>query len=403
MVKLKSYLLIFLLSLLVIFARSQAVYQSNRDNSTLFPKEHGSFENHAFVLNGKVIEQKALVNYPEAILNNVFPYTIDLEGKRYAGAVYFHTEEKYAPPDQHSNEPAYFINSQQVSPYHFLWSKPELYKKIEKSEKDTVINDRVYHGSIHVDTDEDFFANRITLPELIEKHTGLSSDRVIIHWRASNFSYTSEDDLGKIISERYPLYSFSTAKYGLIGLEIDKVQFAEGEKYVLHVIDNKYQSSDLKARLLFKEPLQIDTVFPCYLTDLKLEDYAIFTRAEINPEPQGGMQVYLNNLSQNMGFPADKPSTANISDSITVQFIVHKDGMLSNLESKDVAKPSHNELLRAIKKHACVWRPAVMSGRPVYIWRKMTIYYNKDENGNMQSLDSYEFRYDIKQAQKRTL
>src|SRR5690606_7124831 len=123
--------------------------------------EYGTFENYAFVLNGKVIEQQALVNHPGAVLDKIHPYgNIELEGKKYRGAVYFHTPDHPAPPVPYADDPAWFINGRQVSSLDIRSSRPELYSKVRKSAQDTVIDGTLYEGSIHVDTDEDFFAGR---------------------------------------------------------------------------------------------------------------------------------------------------------------------------------------------------------------------------------------------------
>src|SRR5690606_29478382 len=174
------YSLLFLL--LGSCALSQSVYSINPYSATLFPTRHGEFENYAFVLNGKVIEQQSLTHYPGAILNNVFPYAVDLEGQHYLEEVYFHTEEQYAPPVRYADDPAYFINGQQIDRYHCRLTEAEAYTQIKKSSRDTTIGGTLYKGFIHLYTNEDFFANRIALPERIEKHTGLAPEQVIIHW-----------------------------------------------------------------------------------------------------------------------------------------------------------------------------------------------------------------------------
>ncbi|CDT17882.1 exported hypothetical protein [Sphingobacterium sp. PM2-P1-29] len=162
-----KYILLFILVLSGLEVFSQSAYSHTPDSAAMFPKKYGAFEHYAFVLNGKVIEHQTLVNNPEAQLNNIFPYPIRLGGRRYLGAVYFHTEARYAPPVRDINLPAYFINGTQISPYQIRSIKMELYRRIAKSAKDTTINGTLYHGSVHVDTDEDYFAARISLPDLI--------------------------------------------------------------------------------------------------------------------------------------------------------------------------------------------------------------------------------------------
>src|SRR5690606_25025323 len=212
------------------------------DTALLFPTTHGSFENYVFILNGKVIEQHELAEYPGATLNNVFPYAITLGGHNYPGAVYFHTQERYAPPVRYADDPAYFVNGRQVSPFHIRQTEVEAYTRIEKSVGDTLINGTLYKGCIQVHTDEDFFAHRTALPQLIHQYAGLPPDKVIVHWRSSASQYRDGDEFGVIIRDHFPIHYFSIKKRGTTpnvsdffrfdvrAVEVDRIQFAEGER-----------------------------------------------------------------------------------------------------------------------------------------------------------------------------
>jgi len=398
----KSYIVFIFVLLFAVRTLAQSLYSVCPDSASLFPKKHGRFENYAFVLNGNVIEQDSLINYPGTKLNNVFPYPIQLEGHPYSGAVYFHNKAYYAPPVRYANDPAYFVNGRQVSPYHIRLLKVEAYNKISKTIRDTIIDGKLYKGSIQVDTDEDIFANRILLPELIEKYTHLPLEKVIVHWRGPGKRYTDEDDIGTIIDGRFPIHSFSLRKTDPIGnpgihtIEIDRVRFAEGEHYVVHIVDNAYKWGNAKANLIFSDPLAVDTLFPCYLPDFDEEGHSIFTSTEISAQPYKGNKVYLKKLSRSMGLSAEKDPTA-IRDSIAVQFVVLKSGMLSRLKSLSPEKVCHKDILTAIKKNACVWLPAIMGSRPVLSWVKMKIFYSTDPRGKIQSLDRIEFPHNIRE------
>ncbi|MEJ5144426.1 hypothetical protein [Sphingobacterium sp. MYb388] len=395
------YILLFILVLSGLRAFPQLGYFNSPDSAAMFPKKYGAFEHYAFVLNGKVIEHQTLVNNPEAQLNNIFPYPIRLGGRRYLGAVYFHTEARYAPPVRDINLPAYFINGTQVSPYQIRLIKMELYKRIAKSTQDTTINGILYRGSIHVDTDEDFFADRISLPDLIAKYTGLPLENVIVHWRSSTNRYSYENEIGRIIENNFPLYSFKIGNLSVQKVEVDLVRFARGEQYVVHVIDNSYNWSNAKAAAFFAEPLAIDTLFPCYVPDFDVQDDGLFTHTEVQPAPGKDLNFYLKKLSSTMGLPTVKPSTATQIDSITVQFIVLKDGMIANLKSVESDKHGHEDILTAIKKNACLWLPSIQGGRPLLFKRKMVIFYSKDQKGNIQSLDGLKYRYNFVQTNNK--
>lgn len=394
MYSMNRYILLFILVLSGLKVFSQSIYSNTPDRAALFPKRYGTFKDYAFLLNGKLIKRKALLNNPEAKLNNVFSKSITLEGRRYAGAVYFHTEERYAPQVRYADQPAYFINGRQVSPYQIRLIKLEEYTRIRKSAQDTTINGSLYRGSIHVDTDEDFFADRIALPDLIEKYTGLKPELVTVRWLGSQSLYKGENDTVTIIGSNFPLYSFKIGNLSVNKIEVDRVHLAQGERYVVHLSDYSYKWSKSKAALFFEKPLALDTVFPCYVSDFDLQEYSIFTHAQIDPMVYNGLDFYLKKLSSTMELLAVKSSTATQTDSITVQFIVMKNGMITALSSVESDKPGHGDILSAIKKNACVWSPAIMGGRPVFCHKKMAIFYSIDNKGNIQSLDRVEYRYD---------
>ena len=373
------------------------------DSASLFPTAYGTFEKYAFVLNAKIITHQALVDYPNATLDRIFPYSIKLEGNKYQGAVYFHTPKHPAPPIPYADDPAYFINGKQVSPYDIRWSKPELYNRIEKSTQSTTIDGKRYKGTIHVNTDEDFFTERLPLPELLKKHTHLPLESIIVHWKAE----WSDDSTSRIIQKHFPLYHIKPS--GLRAVKIDRIQFAEGERYVVHLVDRGYRRGDLidkqgiihsgrwtsnKANLIFKDPMAINTSCPCYVAELDTTGRGVFHRTELDPEPYLGKTVYLKKLSASMGLPAKKPTAGMATDSITVRFIVTREGMLSHLESIGPEKRNQARILAAIKNNSCLWSRGMFSGRPVLIWRKMTIFYSKDRSGNIQSLDNMAYRYD---------
>lgn len=394
----KTYLLFVFFLLLGGRGVTQSLYSANPDSASLFPAKHGKFENYAFVLNGIVIEQDSLMNYPGTKLNNVFPYSIQLEGRSYKGAVYFHNKKYYAPPIRYANDPAYFVNGRHVSPYHIRLLRVEAYNKISKTIRDTIIDGKLYKGCIQVDTDEDIFAGRISLLELIEKYTNLPPEKVIVHWRSSRYQYTYEDDIGTIIDDCFPIHSFSIAKIdhdtnlGVRAIEIDRVRFAEGERYVVHVVDNAYKWGNAKASLIFSNPLTVDTLYPCYLSDFDDGGYSIFNHTEILAQPYKGVKEYLKKLSATMGLSSRKDHIA-ISDSIKVEFIVHKSGMVSRLRNLSIERSCHGDILTAIKKNACMWLPSIQGSRPVHSWVKMIIFYSTDPKGKIVSLDRIVYRY----------
>jgi len=390
------YLFVFILMLMTSRTLSQQVNKDVQDSSALFPKSCSQFENYEFILNGGTIRHEELVNYPGAVLGRALPYSSTTKNG-YQGAVYFHTPwYPPSPSDQYADDPAYFINTIQVSPYTIRASKAEYYKQIRRSTQDTLIDDISYKGSIHVDTEEDFFADRITLSELIRKYTGLPIEQVIVHWYRG---YIDRSNPGVTIHKNFSLYYIDPR--GIQEIKVDRVRFAEGERYFVHLVDKGYPSSYFTEKgwrapqytyCIFRDPRAFDPAAPCYLTDFDTIGTRIYHRAKEEPRPLGGEEVYLKKLSAIMGLPKGEQKGTTRLDSITVQFVVLGNGQITGLESLGPLQPDHVNILKAIKQHSCAW-PVVWENRQVLLFRrKMVVYYHRNKAGNMKSLDRIEYR-----------
>ena len=185
-------------------------------------------------------------------------------------------------------------------------------------------------------------------------------------------------------------------------MKVERVRFAEDERYVIQLVDKGYRFSNLtengwrapkRTYLVFDDPNGLDPAGPCYLADFDTVGTTIYHRTKIEPKPFQGEAAYLKKLSTIMGLYTDKPITATTQDSITLQFIVLGNGQLTALEAPIPDKPHHKRILQAIKQHSCVWPVASNGNRPLLFWRKITIFYSRDENGDIRSLDSLEYRY----------
>ncbi|MGV3763650.1 hypothetical protein [Parapedobacter sp.] len=367
---------------------------------------YGKFENYAFEVDGKIIEKDDLIDLEGAKIYKIFPYTTTIQGHDYLGVVYLHTSKHPVSSDQYADDPAYFINGRQVSPYDIRSSKPRFFNKIEKSIGDTVIGGKRYKGVIQVDTDEDFFSKRITLSEFLKKHIDLPLEQVVVDWRGvGNYG---ESDTGTVIYGHYSIYHFDPISLS-IG-EIDRIRLADEEHYVVHLLDSRYKKgyneyrqgvlkkdkwyTPGKVQMVFEEPLAIDTACPCYIEDFNTNDPNIFVSTEIDSEPYPNEKVYLKKLGATMGIYAVKPLMPVVSDSINVQFVVTKAGMLGGLKSVSADRSNHESILNAIKRHSCLWSSPIQNGRPMMSWRRMTIFYSKDNKGNILSLDTIKYRND---------
>lgn len=390
-----------LLLLFFVLLVAQACYQQGKSTAKDKAAEYGSFDNYAFVLDGKVVEHQVLVDHPGSKLNKIFPYKITLEGREYRGAVYFNTPAHPVSKVLYADDPAYFINGTQVSPRNIRSLASEAYNRIEKTEKDTVIDDTPYKGAIHIETDEDFFSGCVAIPKLLDRYTDIPHNQIIVHWRGP--SYRNESDIGIVIQDHFPIYYIGS--HDPQSVEIDSIQFAEGERYIVQFVDSHYNKwgvvggitgggdeSRIKAQSIFEVPLEIDTACPCCVTNFEMTDPDVFRSTEINPKPYRGEEIYLKKLRKGMKLIAGKPAGVTTSDSITVQFVVTKAGMLAGIESSDSDRPGHENILDVIKRYSCAWSPGIQSGFPRAVRRKMTIVYSRDQSGNIQTLDTLHFK-----------
>ena len=361
--------------------------------------ERVEFKNYVFVLDGEVIGQGALSNYPNASLHAVLPYDTTLQGRKYSGAVLFHTRQRSVPPILYADDPAYFINGTQVSPHNIRWSRPETYNHINKSTRDTMINGKRYTGSVHVNAEEDFFAGRITLSEFLAGYRDIPPIKdIVVHWHSSDGHRGRDSTLGIVIQDHFPLYYINPKS--IRSIEFSPIQFAESQKYIIHLIDDWYWSgsgssdkwrSQVKARTIFADPLAIDTACPCYATNIDTVNSDIFEFTELKPEPYQGELVYLKKLADFMGLAPSQTAGPTIPDSTTVQFIVANTGMLTGIAAIGPGKANNDKILGAIKRHSCAWSLGMFSGRPVLTKRKITFFYSRDQDGGIRSLDSLEY------------
>jgi hypothetical protein len=197
-------------------------------------------------------------------------------------------------------------------------------------------------------------------------------------------------------------------------VNINKIRFAEGDRYVVELVDDNFKGmgmiphkvggrkeNQMKIQSIFKNPLSVDTDCPCCLADFDTTAHDIFNIVEIMPKPYQGEEYYLQKLSTTMELPIEKNATHLLSESITVQFFVTQYGLLTGLTSVSTDKPEYAEILRAINRNACLWSAGIHNGRFVpAVKRKMTIFYSKDQEGNIQSLDSLAYRIASRESVK---
>ena len=106
------------------------------------------------------------------------------------------------------------------------------------------------------------------------------------------------------------------------------------------------------------------------------EDYEkTFVKVEIESEYPGGAPAWLRYLNKNFRYP-DEGLNNEIEGTVMVQFIVDKDGNVSDVQA--VSGPDQGglreEAMRVIKKSG-IWIPAIQNGRKVRSYKRQPVVF----------------------------
>jgi protein TonB len=101
------------------------------------------------------------------------------------------------------------------------------------------------------------------------------------------------------------------------------------------------------------------------------EDYnKIFQKVEIESEYPGGRVAWQRFLNRNLHFPP----VEDVQGTVVVQFIVGKDGSVSNVEAVSGPDELRAEAVRVIKKSG-KWTPAIQNGHQVTSQKRQPIIF----------------------------
>ena len=110
------------------------------------------------------------------------------------------------------------------------------------------------------------------------------------------------------------------------------------------------------------------------VTEAPKEDYdKTFTKVEIESEYPGGMAAWARYLNKNLHYP-DEAVSNEIQGDVVVQFIVDKEGIVSDVEAVSGPTELREEALRVIKKSG-KWTPAIQNGRQVKSYKKQPVKF----------------------------
>jgi protein TonB len=102
------------------------------------------------------------------------------------------------------------------------------------------------------------------------------------------------------------------------------------------------------------------------------EDYdKTFTKVEIESEYPGGLPAWYRFLKKNLNYPQAALDN-EVQGTVLVQFVVDKDGNVSDVQAISGPEELRSEAIRVVKKSG-KWTPAVQNGRNVKSYKKQPI------------------------------
>jgi periplasmic protein TonB len=110
-------------------------------------------------------------------------------------------------------------------------------------------------------------------------------------------------------------------------------------------------------------------------SEIDIDDNVIFTKVEVEAEYPGGKEDWNKYLNKTLRYPEEAQNN-EIQGTIIVQFIVDKEGNVSNAEAISGTKKGglREESVRVIKLSGN-WVPAVQNGRKVKSYKKVPMYF----------------------------
>jgi len=104
-----------------------------------------------------------------------------------------------------------------------------------------------------------------------------------------------------------------------------------------------------------------------------------FTKVEIESEYPGGAAAWQRYLNKTLRYPQEAIDN-EVQGSVVIQFIVDKEGMVSEVEAISGPEELRAEAIRVIKKSG-KWEPAVQNGRKVKSYKKQPIVFRLETDG----------------------
>lgn len=101
----------------------------------------------------------------------------------------------------------------------------------------------------------------------------------------------------------------------------------------------------------------------------------VFMMAEEQPEFKGGREQFIKFLKKNLNYPEEAKKIGR-EGKVFIQFIVNKDGSLSNIKIiKGIGAGCDEEAIRVIKLSSNQWNPGKQRGKPVRVRMALPIVF----------------------------
>jgi periplasmic protein TonB len=117
-----------------------------------------------------------------------------------------------------------------------------------------------------------------------------------------------------------------------------------------------------------RDSISCGTIMPPPVPEEDYIDSIVFTKVEIEAEYPGGAAAWQRYLNRNLRYPQELIDN-EIQSSAVVQFVVDKEGIVSNVEGVSGPEALCAEAVRVIKKSG-KWVPAVQGGQQVRSLKK---------------------------------
>lgn len=143
-------------------------------------------------------------------------------------------------------------------------------------------------------------------------------------------------------------------------------------------IDDEIELEEIELHLDVEvtEEMRISDPVPVAMDELPEEEAEeIFVIVENRPEPVGGMQAFYKYLGDNLKYPT-AARNLGISGRVYVQFVVEKDGSITNIEvAKGIGGGCDEEAVRVLSA-APPWIPGKQRGKPVKVRMTIPVYFS---------------------------